>query len=197
MTSGRRLKSVGLLGGLVVSGLTLLTWTGQWFSVKLGASGSGTTTLSVAGGVAAPGLIALALAGLALVAALAIAGPVFRIVLGVLQALLGFTVAFSSIVALANPVAASSAAVTAATGVSGTASVSALVLSVSQTAWPWIAVVVGVGTIGLGVFVLASARHWPGSSRRYQPVTFEPAEPGANAVSDWDTLSGGSDPTSR
>ncbi|WP_394768793.1 Trp biosynthesis-associated membrane protein [Lacisediminihabitans sp.] len=197
MTSGRRLKSIGLLGGLVVSGLTLLTWTGQWFSLGLGASGSGTTALSVTGGVAAPGLIALALAGLALVAALAIAGPVFRVVLGVLQALLGFTVAFSSVVALANPVAASSTAVTAATGVSGTASVSALVLSVTQTAWPWIAVVVGVATIGLGIFVLASSRRWPGSSRRYQPVTFEPAEPGANAVSDWDTLSGGSDPTSR
>ncbi|TXN32064.1 Trp biosynthesis-associated membrane protein [Lacisediminihabitans profunda] len=197
MTSGRRLKSIGLLGGLVVSGLTLLTWTGQWFSLRLGASGSGTTTLSVTGGVAAPGLIALALAGLALVAALAIAGPVFRIVLGVLQALLGFTVAFSSVVALADPVAASSTAVTAATGVSGTASVSRLVLSVTQTAWPWIAVIVGVATIGLGIFVLVSSRRWPGSSRRYQPVTFEPAEPGANAVSDWDTLSGGSDPTSR
>jgi hypothetical protein len=197
MTSGRRLKGFGLLGGLVVSGLTLLTWTGQWFSLTLGASGSATTSLDVTGDVAAPGLIALALAGLALVAALAIAGPVFRVVLGVLQALLGFTVAFSSVVALANPVAASSAAVTAATGVSGTASVADLVLSVSQTAWPWIAVVVGAATIGLGVFVIVSSRHWPGSSRRYQPVTVESVEPGANAVSDWDTLSGGTDPTSR
>jgi hypothetical protein len=195
--NGRKLKNRSLLAGIVVSGLTLLAWTGQWFTLRLAASGAGRPTLAVTGDAAAPGLIALALAGLALVAALAIAGPVFRVVLGVLQAVIGFAVALSSILALVDPVAASSRAVTAATGVSGTASVAALVVSVSRTAWPWISAVVGLATIALGIAVLVSSRRWPGSSRRYQPVQFEPTEPGANPVSDWDTLSGGTDPTSR
>ena len=197
MNGNRRLKSLSLLAGIAVSGLTLLAWTGQWFTLRLAASGAGHSTLTVTGDTAAPGLIALALAGLALVAALAIAGPVFRVVLGVLQAFIGFTVALSSILAIVDPVAASSTAVTAATGVSGKSSVAGLVTAVSQTAWPWVAAVVGVVTILLGIVVLASSRRWPGSSRRYQPVRLEPAEPGANSVSDWDTLSGGSDPTSR
>jgi hypothetical protein len=197
VNGNRRLKNLVLLAGIVVSGLTLLTWTGQWFILRLAASGSGRSIIAVTGDVAAPGLIALALAGLALVAALAIAGPVFRVILGVLQALIGVTVALSSVLAIADPVGASSTAVTTATGVSGKASVAALVVSVSQTAWPWIAAVVGLLTIALGIVVLVSFRRWPGSSRRYQPVRFEAEQPGANPVSDWDTLSGGSDPTSR
>jgi hypothetical protein len=120
-----------------VSGLTLLAWTGQWFTLRLAASGAGRPTLAV------------------------------------------------------------TALEDAATGVSGTASVAALVVSVSRTAWPWISAVVGLATIALGIAVLVSSRRWPGSSRRYQPVQFEPTEPGANPVSDWDTLSGGTDPTSR
>jgi hypothetical protein len=95
--NGRKLKNRSLLAGIVVSGLTLLAWTGQWFTLRLAASGAGRPTLAVTGDAAAPGLIALALAGLALVAALAIAGPVFRAVLGVLQAVIGFAVALSSI----------------------------------------------------------------------------------------------------
>ncbi|MCU1556916.1 MAG: peptidase [Microbacteriaceae bacterium] len=197
MKGARGLKNLSLLAAILLSGLTLLAWTSQWFTLKLGGSEAGHSVLTVTGGAAAPGLVALALAGLALVAALAIAGPVFRAVLGVLQVLIGFTVALSSIIALEDPVAASASVVTAATGVSGTASVAAMVVSHSQTAWPWLTTVIGLLTIGLGVFVLVTSRRWPGSSRRYQPVGFEAAEPGANAVSDWDTLSGGSDPTSR
>lgn len=197
MTGSRRLKNVSLVAAIMLSGLTLLAWTGQWYTLRLAGSDAGPTSLVVTGGVAAPGLIALALAGLALVAALAIAGPFFRAVLGVLQLFIGFTVALSSVLAVLDPVAASASAVTAATGVSGRASVAALVESVSPSAWPWIGAAVGVLTIALGIFVLVTGRRWPGSSRKYQPVRFEPADPEANAVSDWDTLSGGSDPTSR
>lgn len=208
---GRRLKSLTLLAAIVLSGLTLLTWTGQWYALTLRESATGHPVLSVSGDVAAPALVALALASLALVAALAIAGPFFRAVLGVLQVVIGFTVGLSAVIAQANPVRASEAAISAATGVGGTRSVAALVSSVSQTAYPVIAIVVGVLTMVLGVVVLATARRWPGSSSRYrQPVRLEPtegdtaagtepleADAAATAVSDWDTLSGGADPTSR
>ncbi|MET4780227.1 Trp biosynthesis-associated membrane protein [Glaciihabitans sp. UYNi722] len=197
MKGSRRLKNISLLGAIVLSGLTLLSWTSQWFTLTLGGSEKGHAPLTVTGEAAAPGLVALALAGLALVAALAIAGPVFRAVLGVVQVLIGFTVGLSSILAIGDPIAASTSVVTAATGVSGKESVARLVASYTQTAWPWLAAIIGLLTLALGIFVLVTSRHWPGSSRRYQPAGSEPAEPGANPVSDWDTLSGGSDPTSR
>jgi uncharacterized membrane protein (TIGR02234 family) len=212
--SPRRLKSVTLLAAIVLSGLILLAWTGEWFSLTLRESATGHPVLSVAGDVAAPALVALALASLALVAALALSGPLFRVVLGGLQVVIGFTVTLSAVLATSNPVRASEAAVSAVTGVGGSKSIAALVTSVSQTVFPVIAIVVGILTMALGVFVLVTGRRWPGSSGRYrQRVVLQdpdaPAAPGAShagpgsedsaadAVSDWDTLSGGSDPTSR
>ena len=197
MGSPRRLKNLTLLAGLVLAGLTLLTWTGQWFSLTLDGRSSSHTTLSVTGDVAAPALIALALANLALVAALAISGPVIRLVLAVVQVVLGFTVGLSAVAAIADPVHASASAISTATGVTGEKSLDALVTSVSTSAWPWLAAVVGVLIMALGVFLAVTGRAWPGSSRKYQAVRLESTEPGENPVADWDTLSGGSDPTAR
>lgn len=220
---GRRLKNYSLFAGIVLSGLTLLTWTGQWYSLRLTASEDGHPNLAITGDVAAPGLVALALAGLALVAALAIAGRFFRFVLGVLEALIGFTIALSAIIAEVDPITASEAAISAATGVGGKRSVADLVSSVSQTAYPVIAIVAGVALFLLGITIIVTGGHWPGSSNRYrQPVRLAPidggvsdpggplepsdvgqstdpraADPASDAVSDWDSLSGGSDPTSR
>jgi uncharacterized membrane protein (TIGR02234 family) len=209
--SPRRLKTVTLLVAIVLSGLMLLAWTGEWFSLSLRESATGHPVLSVTGEVAAPALVALALASLALVAALALSGPFFRVVLGGLQVVIGFTVALSAALAMSNPVRASEAAVSAATGVGGSKSIAALVTSVSQTVFPLIAITVGILTVALGVFVLVTGRRWPGSSGRYrQPMVLEdpdapaasqarsgPQDATADAISDWDTLSGGSDPTSR
>ena len=127
----RRLKSTSILAGLALSALTMLAWTQVWFTVTLESR-----AVAIAGDVAAPALAALALSGLALAAALAIAGPVFRVILGALQAAIGALVVTSAAIALADPIAASAAAVTAVTGVSGADSVAALVLDVSATAWP-------------------------------------------------------------
>jgi len=205
--SPRRLKSLSLLAAIVLGGLTLLAWTGEWYSLRLRESATGNPVLSVSGNVAAPALIALALASLALAAALAIAGPFLRVVLGVLQVVIGFTVGLSATLAEANPVRASEAAVSAVTGVGGSKSVAALVTGVSQTAYPVIAIGVGILIMALGVFIVVTTRRWPGPSGRYrQPVILQNAEgqsapdtqdAAAHAVSDWDTLSGGSDPTSR
>ncbi len=195
--SPRRLKNTILIAGILLSGLVLLTWTGQWFVLTLDGKAASHTTLPVTGDTAAPALIALALAGLALVGALAIAGPVIRTILGVVEVLLGFTVGLSAVVALANPAVASETLITGATGVGGTASVAALVTGVSISAWPWLAAVAGVLVMALGGIIVATGRRWPGSSRKYQAVQLEPVEPGSNPVADWDSLSGGDDPTSR
>ena len=195
--SPRRLKNLTMLAGVVLAGLTLLTWTGQWFSLTLDGRSSSHSTIAVSGDVAAPALIALALANLALVAALAISGPVIRLVLAIVQVVLGFTVALSAVAALIDPVHASASAISGATGVTGDRSLAALVTAVSVSAWPWLAAITGVLIMALGVFLALTGRAWPGSSRRYQTVRLEPTEPGENPVADWDSLSGGGDPTAR
>jgi hypothetical protein len=64
-----------------------------------------------------------------------------------------------------------------------------------MTAWPWIAIVLGVFSFLAGVWLLMSFRYWPVASRKYQAVRFQPADGPRDAVIDWDALSEGTDPT--
>ncbi len=189
--SAQRLKVLLLLGGLIASGLVLVGWTQSWFDVELSTGQS----LSVTGDVAAGGLAALGLSGLALGAALAIAGPVFRVILGVLEVAIGGLVVLSASLALADPVRASLAAITGATGESGEDSARALVSGIAATPWPALALVLGVLLAALGILVIATSRRWPASSRKYQAVRLEQADGERSSVGDWDALSDGRDPT--
>jgi hypothetical protein len=54
----------------------------------------------------------------------------------------------------------------------------------------------------LALGILVTGRAWPRAGRKYEPVRFEEAEDGSSgartdAVSAWDALSTGTDPTSR
>ncbi|MCU1506383.1 MAG: hypothetical protein JWP05_1352 [Microbacteriaceae bacterium] len=195
--TGRRLKVQSLVAGILFSALTLIAWTQLWFTVSVNETTTSTLAIAVTGDLAAPALSAFSLAGLALVAALTISGTVLRIVLGILQFAIGAGVVASTAAALANPVAASASAVTKVTGVSGSRSVAALVETSSQTAWPWLALIFGALTAAVGIVIAITGRRWPGSSRRYQAIADTDQENSSNPVSDWDRLSGGSDPTSR
>jgi hypothetical protein len=195
--TGRRLKVLSLIAGIIFSAFTLVAWTQLWFTDSVSETTTSRLALAVTGDVAAPSLSAFSLAGLALVAALTIAGPVLRIVLGILQFAIGSGIVATTAAALANPVAASADAVTKVTGVSGSHSVAALVSASTQTAWPWLALAFGALTAILGIFIAITSRRWPGSSRRYQTAQDAEQEISSNPVSDWDRLSGGNDPTSR
>ncbi|QIZ98918.1 Trp biosynthesis-associated membrane protein [Leifsonia sp. PS1209] len=164
----RRAKYLTLLALLVGSGLALLASTQTWFTVHLTDVAEHTTTLAVPGSAAAPALTALSLAGLALAAALAIAGPAFRIVLALLGLLLGASVLISSISALADALRASTATITTATGVAGSASIARLVDTVAAEFWPGVAVAGGVVLVLASAAVVVTNRLWPGSSRKYQ-----------------------------
>lgn len=186
-----RLKLSLLLGGLAASGLVLVSWTQPWFVLSLTTGQS----IEVAGDVVAGGLAALGLAGLALGAALAIAGRVFRVILGLLEVAIGGLVSLSALLAVLDPIGASGSAITTATAVSGGESVRALVESVSSTAWPVIGVVLGVLCMLLGFAVVLTSPRWPVSSRKYQAVRFEQDSDDRSPVGDWDALSEGRDPT--
>ena len=192
MSAARR-KLLSLAGIALLAALTFLAWSQPWFHLTVRGE-----PLTVGGDSAAGALPPLALASLALVLALAIAGPFFRVVLGVLEALIGIAVVVTAGFALGNPAAASEAAITKATGISGTKSTSALITQQATSGWPVLAVVVGALVILTGLAVAVTARTWPASGRKYtrtRLVTPEGAEP--DPVQEWDALSEGEDPTER
>ncbi|CAM5318598.1 Trp biosynthesis-associated membrane protein [Leifsonia shinshuensis] len=167
-TDNRRVKYLTLLALVVGSGLGLLSATQTWFTIQVRDVADHAGTVTVAGSAAAPALTALSLAGLALTAALAIAGPVFRIVLALLGILLGVSIVYSALAVLGDPLQAASAAITSATGVAGEASLRKLVQSTTTEFWPWIAVVGGVLVAVAGALAIVFLRAWPGPSRKYQ-----------------------------
>jgi hypothetical protein len=187
--TGSRLKliSLALVGALAA--IVLLAWSQPWFVLRLADE-----TITVSGDLAAAALPPLALASFALVLALALAGPVFRVVLALLEFLLGATVALVSGLAIADPVAASAPAITAATGVSGSGSIAELVEQVQSTAWPTVAFVAGVLMGATGIAVALTATRWPRGGRKYSRSRLEAAE-GVSPVDEWDALSEGDDPT--
>jgi hypothetical protein len=188
--SARRLRLGVILGIAILAALELLADTQSWWTITVPGK-----PIAVAGTVAAPGLAALALCGLALAGALAISGPVFRLVLGILEIMIGGTVVLSAATAIAAPAKASASLITAATGISGEGSVNSLVENIGFTAWPRLARVARVLAIAVGVVLLATAKRWPGPSRKYQAVRFEDAGTPRDSVGDWDSLSDGDDPT--
>ena len=196
--TGKRLRLATILAGLLLSGLTLIAWTQQWVSVTV-IDGP---TLDVGGDVAAPALSTLSLAGLALVGALTVAGPVFRVILGILEAFLGALIVYSGVTALNDPIAAAAPSITEVTGRSGIESIRTLVSAASATAWPVVTIVLGTLLVLLAVAVLVSSRRWPVAGRKYQAVRLESTDgetsnAEASNVESWDALSGGNDPTQR
>lgn len=200
------MKLPAMVATVVGAGLVLLSWSQTWFDLLIEASSTGGTgePIAVTGSIASPALAALGLAGLALVAALAIAGPGIRFVLGLLEVLLGGCVLLAASLSLADPIAAVSPAVTDATGVAGAAPTAELVASVTATIWPVLAIVGGVLLVLAGLAVLVTGGRWPASSRRYSDsrmaadgTTTAAAERPASdrAIDDWDGLSRGDDPT--
>lgn len=221
MASGKRTKLILILVVLAASGLALLAWTRVWIdaTVLTGTAEAARQHLEITGATAAPALTALALAGLALAGALTIAGPVIRLVLGVLDVILGGCVMLAAALAVSDPAGASSAAVTAATGIAGEQSILDGIESTTLTVWPFVALGAGAVVALAGVGILVTTRSWPRSTSRYQGVRLEPVEAASGSAADgpapihaslireatdatgrsvdsWDDLSRGSDPTS-
>ena len=209
--TGRTLKLRLVLLVIAASGLALLAWSQVWIDVSV-VQGSSTVDLPISGSTAAGALSALALAGIALAGALTIAGPVIRMVLGVLEVLLGFSVSLGAGLAIGNPAAASAAAITKATGIAGNASIQDGVTAAALTPWAFAGFAAGVIMAVAGVGILVTSPRWPGATSRYQAVRFEQADgtPGIqttaasgpagtdereDAVITWDGLTRGDDPT--
>ena len=171
-TGSARLKGLTILSVLALSGLVFLAWSQSWGALTVAGDGGVDRTLDVPGATAAPALAALGLAGLASAAALAIAGQVLRVVLGALLALLGASIVLSGTGPLIDPVAAGAPIVTTATGVAGVSAIRDIATAGSATAWPIVAIILGVLLAAAGVVIAATTRRWPVSGRKYQAVRF-------------------------
>lgn len=196
--TGARLRLLAIVVPLVSSVLAFLAWSQPWVEVTL----TDGRELVAYGDVAAPAVPPLAIAALALVGALALAGPVFRVVLGLLQALLGAGIIASGVLTITDPVQSAAATITTATGVEGLDSVRALALQSATTGWPSFAIVAGALGVAIGVITALTASRWPQRTRRFDAVRLAPSDDSESAPTPdrqdaWDALSDGDDPTAR
>ncbi|SDO74589.1 trp region conserved hypothetical membrane protein [Microbacterium sp. ru370.1] len=193
----RRARSMAVLAMLAAGAIGVIASTQTWIDVTLDDGAQ--QTLAVAGADALPVLTPLSLAALALGAALSIVGPVLRYLFGVLGILIAVLVGIATAQLLfATPVSATAAAVTEATGISGTDAVASLVSDLSLTPWPAVTLIAQVVLAAAAVFTLVTARRWAsGASRKYRTATEAGADTGRphDAIDSWDDLSRGDDPT--
>jgi hypothetical protein len=180
-----------VLGGLVLmAALLMLSWTQVWFTFELNDG----STVEALGSDAVGSLAALALSVFALVAALSISTVNVRRVLGIVAAIVGVIIIVTWQSAVADPIVASAAIITEATGISGTDSLHALVASTAAT--PWSVPAIGAGSlivlIGLGATI--TAHRWPIPTKKYDRDSTVIAD---DPASQWDAQSRGIDPTAR
>ncbi|MFT6534001.1 MAG: putative membrane protein (TIGR02234 family) [Alpinimonas sp.] len=209
--TGQKVKSRILLLVAICAVLAMVAWSQTWLTLTL-SQGIGTDApIPVTGQTMAPGLSALGLTGLALLAALSLAGPVFRIVLGTVQVALGAGIILSALGALNDAIALAAPALIDITGIQDIPALKALVLEQDLSPWPYVSVGIGIVTAIAGILILVTSRLWPRSGRKYA-ASIPPVDPGGASlaaqpmvedvdasharIDAWDDLSRGSDPTS-
>ncbi|MGZ0710878.1 Trp biosynthesis-associated membrane protein (plasmid) [Coraliomargarita sp. W4R53] len=198
----RRARFLAVSVIIFCGALGVISATQTWLHVALVEGGNNDLVVPGAGAVVV--LAPLSLAVLALGVALTIVGTALRYAFGVLTVVIGGVLAWlSGVVALEQPTSAIVGTVTEATGISGEAAVAVLVATVTATAWPMITMIVYGVLVATGMFTIATARSWKGSSRRFQTDDTTTTSAGNDssrphdAIDSWDDLSRGADPTAR
>jgi hypothetical protein len=209
-TTAGRIRSKGpavmaaVLLALGVIGVTTQTW----LKVDLPKGPVRLPGVEVTGNDAATAATALAVAALAAGLASAVAGAVARGVAAAVLAIAGAGIAWISWRTASLPEQAAAPAVGHATGLGDVAGA-----SITVTAMPWIAGVLGILLIAVAAVILTAGRTWAGA-RRYSTSPAEAgdraqvgaADQGAGAaaaadvredddIDSWDRLSRGEDPT--
>lgn len=183
-----RLRLISMAAIVAEAGIVSLAWSQTWYLLRLPAA-----EYSVGGDVAGGALLPLALASLTLVLALTLAGPFFRVVLAVLDALLGVCVVVVAAWSLGDPVRASLPALVDATGIASAQALRDQVDGIVTTAWPVVGLVAGILMIITGLAIAVTSRAWPVPGGKYTRVRM--ATPDGDPIHDWDSLSEGEDPT--
>lgn len=192
-------KAAALAAIVVAGAVALLTSVQAWIDIKFFAGVASVEHLAVTGQDLSPALALIALAGLATVLVLAIAGPIFRRVIGVLLVLLGAGLTAIGALTLASPLDGARGAIEGVTGITGEAQYG-LVRATIVSAWPTVAALCGLILAFAGVSIVVLGGRWKSGGRKYQSSDAEDrrtvGEGGTgDRISDWDALSDGDDPT--
>ena len=193
----RRLHRLAVLGGAAGSGLVLLAADRPWATARVTPAAGQPFEVTASGSQIVPGIVALALLGLAAAAVLLLAGGLSRPIAAVLLVGAGAGCLFlAGVAARSGPSDSLAPAVAKATG-AGLESAGAA----SATAWPYLALG-GSGLVvvagGFGLVAAARPGSAPRSTRRaaLAPAGTPVAPDDRDAAMDaWDALSRGEDPT--
>lgn len=201
-TSGRR-SSRGrwVLIVLVLAAAAGASSAGPWVR-WWGTNALGDFAVTVSGATAAPVVPATALVLAAAGAAVALAGRIGRWVVVAVVALGGLALAGASGAVLVDPWNHVRDAVAAATGVDHVSD------QAEATAWPWVAVVVGLLVVLAAVGLARGSAAWSAPDRRHEIDGAGPGERPARSPEapaggapderdDWDALTRGSDPSDQ
>ena len=188
---GRRRSGRGRAAGILIllAAITGIVSAPIWFTTIASTALEAHVVVRVSGADAAPAVPAAALVLLACAAAVALVGRVARWVVVAVVALAGVLVAWSAVRAIVDPWAAGlHQKLVNVTSVSQDSS------TVATSAWPYVAVGVGVVVVLTAGWLARSSRSWPGPSRRHEGTT-GPRPVVEDERSAWDALSRGDDPS--
>jgi uncharacterized membrane protein (TIGR02234 family) len=168
---------------MVGSALVLLAVSRAWVSYRLGAAAPlPSRSLEVPGAHVVPGARALALVGVAGVAAILATRRSGRVAVGVLLASAGAGIVAVVLRALVDPDAAIRRA--------GPLTDAVAARGAGLGGWPYVAMVGGALLVAAGLLVAVRGRSWASMSARYDAPAPQPRE-----GSFWEALDRGEDPT--
>ncbi|WP_369133280.1 TIGR02234 family membrane protein [Modestobacter sp. I12A-02662] len=200
----RRELTLAVLGCAVAGGLALSSSSQPWAEVTVARQPPlPPTAETLTGATAAPLVTACGLLLLAAAVAVVAVRGAGRLVVGLLVALAGGTLAWSGLRGVTGSLDVAAADLGAGVGLG-----SAEVLSDPVRTWPAVVLVAGVVAVLAGVLVVLRGRAWPGMGRRYERTGAAPGAAPATAAATtrpqsdedrhqaaWKALDRGEDPT--
>jgi len=193
-----RSKAYVLLFSFLLSLVVLLSWSQTWVSLTVSVSASSAPQLS--GEFVAPALPGLIFLNCAAIAVIAISGKLLRKILSGVLMLSGLGIFIISVNVISDPVNSSISQLSVITGINNPDELTTLVEESLLTPWPFISAASSLLLIATSVIIFFTSAKWLSSSRKYDsttqdPTSLEHAPQSEKNISQWDTLSQGSDPT--
>lgn len=195
MNLARRGRMIAVLGFLLSGAIGIIASTQTWLTVERADAGE---AILVPGASALPLLAPLSLAVLALGLALTIAGPIVRLVFGVLGLAAALFLGGTTIALfLSEPLTAAASTVTETTGLAGSTAIADVVAGIELSAWPTLTLVGWAVLLVASLVVVLTWRRWKAGGRRYRTDAEHTANQTGpvDAIDSWDDLSRGTDPT--
>lgn len=194
-----RSKFYVLLFSLLLSLVVLLSWSQTWVNLTVSFSSS-SAPQQLSGEFLAPAIPGLVFLTIAAIAVLAISGKIFRKILSGVLMLSGLGIFVISVNVISDPVQSSLSQLSVITGINNPDELSALVEESFISPWPFISAASSLLLIATSVIIFFTSAKWLSSSRKYDtstqvPTSLESAPQSEKNISQWDTLSQGSDPT--